>query len=102
MFIIQVPFHSRLFIPDGFDWIHIGGFLGGIPAEENPDKRADTETHHDAPPLDEDGHIGSNLDDICRPDTQYDAYYASRDTQYGSFDEELFKINFLTKLDLGH
>lgn len=34
--IIQVPFHSRLFIPDGFNWIHIGGFLGGIPAEENP------------------------------------------------------------------
>ena len=64
IFMINVPFHTELFIPDGFDRIHVGGLLGRVPTEENPDKRADTETHHDAPPLDENGHVGGKFDGI--------------------------------------
>ena len=44
-----------LLVADGFDRVEVGGFAGGVPAEEDADYCADEEGDDDAPRLDEDG-----------------------------------------------
>ena len=48
-YLIERSMTTRLFMTDGFYWIHVGRFLGRDVAEEHTDKHTYQERHIDAP-----------------------------------------------------
>lgn len=92
---------GKLFVTDSFDRVEVGGFLGGIPAEENAGHGADNERKADRIHLDGNRPMGENHDEPRSDEPDEDADDAACDADDYGLDEELRKDVDATGTD-GH